>query len=48
MKTIGLITKYKGVAMSKVVLVNPANVTVGYSLITPRWLPVIARAVGLS
>ena len=30
--------------MSKVVLVNPANATVGYSVITPRWLYVIAGA----
>jgi radical SAM superfamily enzyme YgiQ (UPF0313 family) len=30
--------------MSKVVLVNPANATVGYSIITPRWLYVIAGA----
>ena len=30
--------------MSKVVLVNPANATVGYSVITPRWLFVIAGA----
>jgi radical SAM superfamily enzyme YgiQ (UPF0313 family) len=30
--------------MSKVVLVNPANTTVGYSVITPRWLYVIAGA----
>ena len=30
--------------MSRVVLVNPANSTVGYSVITPRWLFVIAGA----
>jgi radical SAM superfamily enzyme YgiQ (UPF0313 family) len=30
--------------MSKVFLVNPANTTVGYSVITPRWLYVIAGA----
>ncbi len=30
--------------MGKVVLVNPANTTVGYSVITPRWLFVIAGA----
>ena len=30
--------------MSKVILVNPANATVGYSVITPRWLYVIAGA----
>jgi len=30
--------------MNKVVLVNPANTTVGYSVITPRWLFVIAGA----
>ena len=30
--------------MSKVVLVNPANATVGYSVITPRWLFVLAGA----
>jgi B12 binding domain len=30
--------------MSKVILVNPAWSTVGYSVITPRWLFVIARA----
>lgn len=30
--------------MSKVILVNPANSTVGYSVITPRWLYVIAGA----
>src|SRR4030095_15476317 len=30
--------------MRKVVLVNPANTTVGYSVITPRWLYVIAGA----
>jgi radical SAM superfamily enzyme YgiQ (UPF0313 family) len=30
--------------MSKVILVNPANATVGYSVITPRWLFVIAGA----
>ena len=30
--------------MSKVMLVNPANATVGYSVITPRWLFVIAGA----
>ncbi|HYW74333.1 MAG TPA: radical SAM protein [Pyrinomonadaceae bacterium] len=30
--------------MGKVVLVNPANTTVGYSVITPRWLYVIAGA----
>src|SRR5947208_17167016 len=28
--------------MNKVVLVNPANATVGYSVITPRWLFVLA------
>src|SRR5712691_10821428 len=30
--------------MSRVILVNPANSTVGYSVITPRWLFVIAGA----
>lgn len=30
--------------MSRVILVNPANATVGYSVITPRWLFVIAGA----
>ncbi|MDQ1637604.1 MAG: hypothetical protein QOF62_943 [Pyrinomonadaceae bacterium] len=30
--------------MSKVILVNPANATVGCSVITPRWLYVIAGA----
>lgn len=30
--------------MSRVFLVNPANATVGYSVITPRWLFVIAGA----
>lgn len=30
--------------MRKVILVNPANATVGYSVITPRWLFVIAGA----
>jgi radical SAM superfamily enzyme YgiQ (UPF0313 family) len=30
--------------MSKVILVNPANATVGYSVITPRWLFVLAGA----
>ena len=30
--------------MSKVILVNPANATVGYSVITPRWLFVMAGA----
>jgi radical SAM superfamily enzyme YgiQ (UPF0313 family) len=30
--------------MSKVILVNPAWSTVGYSVITPRWLFVIAKA----
>jgi len=30
--------------MSKVFLVNPSNATVGYSVITPRWLYVIAGA----
>ena len=30
--------------MRKVVLVNPANATVGYSVITPRWLYVLAGA----
>lgn len=30
--------------MRKVFLVNPANATVGYSVITPRWLYVIAGA----
>ena len=30
--------------MAKVVLVNPAMSTLGYSIITPRWLFVIARA----
>ena len=30
--------------MPKVFLVNPANATVGYSVITPRWLYVIAGA----
>lgn len=30
--------------MSKVILVNPANASVGYSVITPRWLYVVAGA----
>ncbi len=30
--------------MSKVILVNPANSTMGYSIITPRWLFVLAQA----
>jgi radical SAM superfamily enzyme YgiQ (UPF0313 family) len=30
--------------MSKVILVNPSNATVGYSVITPRWLYVLAGA----
>ena len=30
--------------MTKVILVNPANASVGYSVITPRWLYVIAGA----
>ncbi|HBB97935.1 MAG TPA: radical SAM protein [Blastocatellia bacterium] len=30
--------------MNKVVLVNPANTTVGFSVITPRWLFVLAGA----
>ena len=30
--------------MSKVILVNPANASVGYSVITPRWLFVLAAA----
>ena len=30
--------------MSKVILVNPANTTIGYSFITPRWLYVLANA----
>ena len=30
--------------MRKVILVNPANTTVGYSVITPRWLYVLAGA----
>ncbi len=30
--------------MPKLILVNPANSTVGYSFITPRWLFVIAQA----
>ncbi len=30
--------------MAKVILVNPANTTMGYSIITPRWLFVIAQA----
>ena len=30
--------------MNKVVLVNPANATVGFSVITPRWLFVLAGA----
>lgn len=30
--------------MSRVILVNPANSTVGYSVITPRWLFVMAGA----
>lgn len=30
--------------MSNVILVNPSNATVGYSVITPRWLYVIAGA----
>lgn len=30
--------------MGKVILVNPANATIGYSVITPRWLFVIAGA----
>src|SRR6266542_3910687 len=34
-------------AMAKVILVNPANTTMGYSIITPRWLFVIAQATPL-
>src|SRR6266852_5410564 len=34
--------------MSKVILVNPANSTVGYSVITPRWLFVMAGATPTS
>lgn len=30
--------------MTKVILVNPANATIGYSVITPRWLYVLAGA----
>lgn len=30
--------------MSKIILVNPAWSTVGYGVITPRWLFVIAKA----
>jgi radical SAM superfamily enzyme YgiQ (UPF0313 family) len=30
--------------MSKVILVNPSNATIGYSVIVPRWLYVIAGA----
>src|SRR2546428_1120811 len=30
--------------MARVILVNPANSTRGYSIITPRWLFVIAQA----
>ena len=30
--------------MPKVILINPANSTLGYSVITPRWLFVIAQA----
>jgi radical SAM superfamily enzyme YgiQ (UPF0313 family) len=30
--------------MTKVILVNPANATIGFSVITPRWLYVIAGA----
>jgi hypothetical protein len=30
--------------MRKVFLVNPANATVGFSVITPRWLYVLAGA----
>jgi hypothetical protein len=30
--------------MAKVILVNPAMTTLGYSVITPRWLFVIAQA----
>jgi len=30
--------------MSKVILVNPASATVGYGVITPRWLYVLAGA----
>lgn len=30
--------------MSRVILVNPALSTMGYSVITPRWLFVIAQA----
>ena len=30
--------------MTKVILVNPANSTMGYSIITPRWLFVLAMA----
>src|SRR5215831_4817416 len=35
--------------MAKIILVNPAMTTVGYSVITPRWLFVLAQAtpVGL-
>src|SRR5712692_6581825 len=34
--------------MSRVILVNPANSTVGYSVITPRWLFVMAGATPTS
>ena len=30
--------------MSKVILVNPSMATVGYGIVTPRWLFVIAQA----
>ena len=30
--------------MAKVFLVNPSNITIGYSFITPRWLYVLAQA----
>src|SRR3972149_3483444 len=30
--------------LQKIILVNPANTTIGYSFITPRWLFVLAQA----
>lgn len=34
----------EGVSLTKLVLVNPSNASVGYSVITPRWLFVLAGA----
>src|SRR5947207_1742369 len=37
-------TEKENAFMTKVILVNPSNATIGYSVITPRWLYVIAGA----